>query len=67
MTETATARPWLRFYGDVPPTLDYPLIGLYEALATSAAARPDHVAVDFLGSTLTYRGLLAKMQRLGMA
>ena len=58
MTETATARPWLRFYGDVPPTLDYPRIGLYEALATSAAARPDHVAVDFLGSTLTYRGLL---------
>ena len=49
-----TARPWLRFYGDVPHTLDYPEIGLYEALAESAAGRPQHTAVDFLGSTLTY-------------
>ena len=29
MTETALARPWLRFYGDVPHTIDYPEIGLY--------------------------------------
>ena len=67
MSETATARPWLRFYGDVPHTLDYPEIGLYEALAQSAARRRERVAVDFLGSTLTYGELLGAVDRFASA
>ena len=27
-----TDRPWLRFYGSVPATIDYPRVTLYEAL-----------------------------------
>ena len=64
MTETAVAKPWLRFYGTVPHTIDYPEIGLYEALADSVSDRPDWTAVDFLGSTLTYRELLEAVHRL---
>jgi long-chain acyl-CoA synthetase len=67
VSETATARPWLRFYGDVPHTLDYPEIGLYEALAESAAGRPQHTAVDFLGSTLTYGELFDAVDRCAEA
>ena len=67
MGETAVARPWLRFYGDVPHTLDYPETGLYEALAESAAGRPKHTAVDFLGSTLTYGELLDAVDRCAAA
>ena len=37
MTET---KPWLRFYGDVPPTLDYPAIRVDEAVRRSAARVP---------------------------
>jgi long-chain acyl-CoA synthetase len=55
--------PWLAFYGDVPATLDYPEIGLYEALAGSVARRPDATAVDFLGFALTYAELLAAVDR----
>ena len=37
-------RPWLRFYGDVPSSLDYPRITLYEALNESASKRPEATA-----------------------
>jgi long-chain acyl-CoA synthetase len=63
MTELQNAAPWLRFYGDVPETIDYPRISLYEALRRSATIRPDATAVDFLGSTLTYRELSEAVDR----
>ena len=31
-------RPWLRFYGRVPRSIDYPRVTLYEALAATAGA-----------------------------
>jgi long-chain acyl-CoA synthetase len=56
MTET---RPWLRFYGKLPHSLDYPEITLYEAVAATAARVPDDLAWDFLDTTSTYRAFLA--------
>jgi long-chain acyl-CoA synthetase len=56
-------RPWLRFYGDVPASLDYPEVGLYDAVAATAARLPDAIAYDFLGSQATYRELLADIDR----
>ncbi|HET7856372.1 MAG TPA: AMP-binding protein [Gaiellaceae bacterium] len=61
------SKPWLRFYGDVPETLDYPEITLYEAVARSAAKRPDAVAIDFLDATLTYRELVEAIDRCAAA
>jgi long-chain acyl-CoA synthetase len=51
-------RPWLRFYGNVPHTIDYPRLTLYEALAATARRVPDSVAWDFLGTRSTYREFL---------
>ena len=56
-------RPWLRHYGKVPATLDYPQVTLYEAVAATARRLPDTVAWDFLGTTSTYRQLLADIDR----
>jgi long-chain acyl-CoA synthetase len=67
VSEQTYARPWLAFYGDVPETLDYPAIGLYDALAGSAARRPSAIAVDFLGSTMTYEELVAAVDRSASA
>lgn len=67
MSVTSESRPWLRFYGDVPHTLEYPEIGLYQALAESASRRRDRVAVDFLGTTLTYGELLDTVDRCASA
>ena len=55
MTDT---RPWLRFYGNVPTTLQYPELTLYEVVAASAQRVPDAVAWDFLDTTATYREFL---------
>jgi len=49
------ARPWLRFYGDVPATLDYPPVSLYQAVMNSVRRVPDAIAYEFLGYRSTYR------------
>ena len=67
MSEMTDSRPWLGSYGDVPETLEYPAIGLYEALAASAARHRDATAVDFLGSTLTYGELIEAVDRCASA
>jgi len=59
----AAPHPWLRFYGNVPATLSYPEVTLYEALAATARRVPDAVAWDFLGATSTYRRLIEDVDR----
>ena len=63
----SAARPWLRYYGHVPPSLDYPEVTLYEAIAATAQRRPDAIAWDFLGTTSTYSQLLADIDRCANA
>ncbi len=50
-------RPWLSFYGNVPASLDYPRISLFEAIERSVRRFPDRPAFHFLGTTNTYRQL----------
>ena len=71
---TAAERPWLRFYGDVPESLEYPEVTLYEALMASVRRTPDTIAYDFFGTTATYRELgfathgeaVTRARRLGL-
>lgn len=56
-------RPWLRFYGNVPQTIDYPRLTLYEAVVATARRTPDAVAWDFFGTTATYRQLVDSIDR----
>ena len=65
MTEASRLKPWLEFYGDVPASLEYPPITLYEAVRRSAAERPDAIALDFLGSTLDGERAAPRCARLG--
>jgi long-chain acyl-CoA synthetase len=60
-------RPWLTAYGDVPETLEYPELGLYEALAAAGAQHLDATAIDFLGFRLTYRELSDAIDRCASA
>jgi long-chain acyl-CoA synthetase len=60
VTPVSVERPWLASYGDVPPTLDYPEISIYEAVMRTIEAHPDAIAFDFLGATATY-GRLGEM------
>ena len=62
-TEQEAARPWLRFYGDVPASLDYPSITVDEAVMSTARRIPDAIAFDFLGTRTTYRELGASIEQ----
>ena len=57
----AESRPWLRFYGSVPPSLKYPETTLYAVLATTAKRVPEAIAWDFFGTTSTYRRFLEEI------
>lgn len=61
------ARPWLRYYGRVPPAIDYPEVTLYEALAATARRVPGSVAWDFLGTRSTYGEFLDAVDRCASA
>ena len=61
------SRPWLRFYGKVPASLDYPEVTLYEALAATARRVPGAIAWEFFGKQSDYRTLLAERHGNGKA
>lgn len=48
-------KPWLKFYNQVPETLDYPRVTMYEAVMRTIERYPDAIAYDFLGTVSTYR------------
>lgn len=48
-------KPWLKFYGDVPHTLEYPKVTMYEALMNTVSRKPNTIAWDFMGHTATYK------------
>ena len=55
--------PWVKFYGDVPESIDYPEISMYEAVMKTVEEYPDAVAYDFLGRESTYRQLGKEIDR----
>jgi long-chain acyl-CoA synthetase len=61
------SRPWHRFYGNVPASLAYPEVTLYEALAATARRVPDAIAWEFFGTRSGYRTLLGEVDRCAAA
>lgn len=49
--------PWLKHYGDVPKSLDYPDTSMSELVLQSAEKYPDAVPYVFFGSKVSYSGL----------
>ena len=47
-------KPWLRFYGNIPVTIPYPDVTMYEAVMQTVQQNPDAPAYDFMGYTATY-------------
>jgi long-chain acyl-CoA synthetase len=60
-------RPWLRFYGAVPASIDYPRVTLYQAVAATAQRTPAAIAYDFFGTKVDYRDLVASIDRAAAA
>jgi len=59
--------PWLKFYGRVPCSLEYPQIMLYDCLKQSCNNYPDSIAWDFMGTTCTYKKFLKEVDQFSAA
>lgn len=56
-------KPWLKFYGNVPQSIDYPRVTMYEALLQTAREKPDALAYDFMGYTSTYSMFISEINQ----
>ena len=59
--------PWLKFYGNVPHTINYPDKTMYEMIELAARSNPDGIAYTFMGKKTDYRTFLAKIQSTAKA
>ncbi|GAE34883.1 AMP-binding protein [Halalkalibacter akibai] len=56
MTTTVTEKEWVNRYDkEIPGSIDYPELALHELIEQVAKRSPNHVALEFLGKSLTYR------------
>lgn len=60
-------RPWLSFYGAVPPVLRYPEGSLSDAVLAAGSRAPDAPALTFFGATTTYRRFGEAIERCAAA
>ncbi len=47
-------RPWFDHYSNIPHSIDYPSVTMYESVMLSATRVPDKIAWDFMGTLCTY-------------
>jgi long-chain acyl-CoA synthetase len=60
-------KPWLKYYGQVPESLSYPRVTMYEALMQTVEAYPERIAYDFMDHTSTYRQFARDIDACGNA
>ena len=65
--EIRVKAPWKNQLGEIPFHLDYFEGTMYEGVKKCAERFPDYVALDFMGATITYRKMLAEIDRCARA
>ena len=59
--------PWLAFYGDVEPHLNYPDGSMYDVVAQCSAQYPDNLAITFMGNGMSYREMIRRIDLVARA
>lgn len=62
-----SSTPWLARYGDLPADITVPDATMYELVAATARRVPDHPALIYFGRRISYRALLADIDRCAAA
>jgi long-chain acyl-CoA synthetase len=63
----SSSKPWLKYYGDIPASIEYPQVGLYERVMQTVQRYPDSIAWDFMGTTQTYQKMAEEIDRFAAA
>ena len=56
-------KPWLKFYGNTPETIDYPKVTLYERFTQTVEKYPDAIAWEFVNNKSTYKAFQNEIDR----
>jgi long-chain acyl-CoA synthetase len=63
-----SSKPWLKHYDpEVPRSIDYPMIPLYQIFYDTVRDFPDRVGMNFMGRKWTYKQSLEEMERFATA
>ena len=54
-------RPWTAFYGDIPPSLEYPQKSMYHMVRDAALRYPQQSAYIFMARKTSYAAFLARI------
>lgn len=60
-------KPWLKYYGDSPEFVEIPNQTTYSIIQENAKKFPNHVALYYLGSEITYKKFLTHIDRCAAA
>ena len=52
---------WLKWYGDIPHTLEYPDISLYDIIYKTSLEYPNNIAYDFMGKSVSYKEFISQI------
>lgn len=58
---------WFKYYGDVPHTLHYPDISMYDMIRRTANKYSDNIAYDFMGRSVTYKEFIEEVDTCARA
>ena len=53
---------WFKYYGNVPHTLDYPDISMYQMIKNTKDKYADYIAYDFMGKSASYKEFLEEIE-----
>ena len=66
MSLSASA-PWRRFYGNMPCTIDYPRLTMYQLVAQTAKRVPNLCAYEFMNRKTSFSAFLRRIDRAAAA
>lgn len=60
-------RPWHKYYSNVPRSIDYPRITMYESVMRTVKKHPKRIAWDFMGTLCTYEDFANQISKCAKA
>ncbi len=59
--------PWIKYYGDIPPILDYPNFSIVEMLEKTAKKFPNLIAYEYFGRECKFSRFIEKIEETACA
>ncbi len=63
----SASMPWLKFYGEMPHTIEYPKLTMYQLIAHTASEHPEECAYEFMNHKTNFRQFLSRINRAAKA